>query len=78
MEDKTFELLEKMYSEFVDFKEDTNSRLNELKNHVVKMEYDLKKDISALYDGYEQNSQKLDRIEKAVIRHEDIIIKKVK
>ena len=63
MEDKTFELLEKMYSEF-------KTELNELKTGQKKLEaileHDIKNDISALYDGYKQTYEKLEAIEDKV------------
>lgn len=38
MEDKTFELLEKMYSEFLGFKRDTTERLERIEVKQSKME----------------------------------------
>lgn len=70
MEDKTFELITKMYGEFT-------SRFNEMEIRFDKIETDiqgLKKDVlrienehgkklEALFDGYQQTYEKLDVIE---------------
>ena len=34
--------------------------------------------IDALFDGYKQNADKLDRIEKEVSKHEEIILRRIK
>lgn len=56
MEDKTFELLTKMYGEF-------SSRFDGVENRLKKVESlienDVKKDISALYDGYKQTYEEV-------------------
>jgi phage-related tail protein len=85
MEDKVFELMEKMYSEFTEFRKETNSKFDnmdkkfdKLGNQVTRLEHDLKKDISALYDGYKQNTEQLNRIETEVTKHEELIIRKIK
>lgn len=53
-----------------------------LKNDVSKMnitiENEIKPKLEALFDGYKQNSDKLDRIESEVAKHEEVIIKRVK
>jgi predicted RNase H-like nuclease (RuvC/YqgF family) len=70
MEDKTYDLIAKLYSEFGEFKTDVNSKLDKLENGQKKIESlienDLKKDISALYDGYQQTYEKLVTVEKKV------------
>ena len=106
MEDKTFQLLEKMYSELTEFRKETTTRfdivendinglkedvnglkedvngleedVNGLKKDVLRIEQNHGKKLDALFDGYIQNTQQLEKIEKEVSRHEDIIIKKVK
>jgi len=71
-----------MYSELIQFKEDTNSRLNNIEDESRKtsiiIEHDLLPKITALFDGHIQNTQQLERIEHAVDKHEDIIIRKIK
>lgn len=82
MDDKAFQLIEKMYSELIQFKEDTNTRLNSIEDGSRKtsiiIEHDLLPKITALFDGHIQNTQQLERIERAVEKHEDIIIRKIK
>ena len=34
--------------------------------------------IDSLFDGYKQNSDKLDRIEEEVSKHEEIILRRIK
>lgn len=80
MEDKTFELLTKMYSEFsdfrkdmtgfkedmTDFKHDITKEVKTIGNQVTKLEYELKNDIKVLYDGYRQTYEKLQTVESKV------------
>ena len=54
MEDKTFELLTKMYGEFSEFRKDITQKVEDNGNHILRLEHDLKDNIKALYDGYEQ------------------------
>jgi len=67
LEDKTFELLSKLYGEFSEFRKETNTRLNSLENGQKKIESlienDVKSDIKALYDGYKQTYEKLESLE---------------
>lgn len=76
MEDKTFELLEKMYSEFVQFRQETNDRfdevngsfdevrgdIDEVKGHIVRIENDHGRKLDLLLDGYKQNSEDISEI----------------
>ena len=113
MEDKAFELIEKLYGEFADFRKETrerfdgidnrfdgidnrfegidnrldgidnrldgiDNRLDGIDNRLAFIEQDHGKKLQALFDGYTQHSDQLDRIEEKVSRHEDIIIRKVK
>ncbi len=87
MEDKVFDLMEKMYAEMkqqfelVNKKfELVNKKLDEKadKTDIVKLENDLVPKIEALFDGYKQNTEKLDRIEKEVSKQEEIIMRRVK
>ena len=89
MEDKTFELLTKMYSEMTErFSEMTekfseinkqfgevNRKLDEKadKNDVVRLENELNPKVQALFDGYKQNTDILERIENKVNKQEEII-----
>jgi archaellum component FlaC len=96
LEDKTFEIMEKMYIEFskrfdsIDTKFDSidtkfdgmESRLDRLENEIKKtnmiIEHDIQPKIKILFEGYKLNSEKLDRIEKEVSKHEEIILRRVK
>ena len=87
MDDKIFELMTKIYSEMkqqfelVNKKfELVNKKLDEKadKTDIVKLENDLVPKIEALFDGYKQNTEKLDRIEKEVSKQEEIIMRRVK
>ncbi|MDD4570406.1 MAG: hypothetical protein PHE70_09815 [Tepidanaerobacteraceae bacterium] len=62
----------------------TDGRLNnmegeikDIKTTVLKIEQEHGDKLSALFDGYKQNSDKLDRIEKEVSRHEEIILRRI-
>ena len=84
-ENKTFELMTKMYSEMQEgFKkvderfEGIEERLGTLEKTVLKIENEHGEKLDALFDGYKQNSDKLDRIEREVSKHEEFIIRKIK
>ena len=90
--EKVFELMTKMYSEmqegFKDVKNDitdikselsnVKSELSNVKRTVINIEQDHGQKLEALFDGYTQNSQQLERIEKEVTRHEEIILRRIK
>lgn len=125
MENKMYELMEKMYNDFLEFKQTTEAnmatkddiarleqrigsvevkvdsldskvdslevkvdslegkvdslevKVDSLEKTVLRIEHDHGEKLSALFDGYEQNSKKLDRIEQEVAKHEEFIIKRV-
>jgi hypothetical protein len=54
VEDKTFELLEKMYSEFSEFRKETNTRFNKVEGHITRLEIEHGKKLDTLFDGYKQ------------------------
>lgn len=83
--EKMFELMEKFYGEFstfrkemTEFKQETKKELKQIKKTVVNIENDHGNKLEALFDGYRQNSEKLDRIENEVTKHEEFIMKRVK
>ncbi|HAE92596.1 MAG TPA: hypothetical protein DCG60_08155 [Tissierella sp.] len=96
MDDKVFDLMEKMYIEFSKRFDNMENDIKDLKGDVgslktdvgslktdvtklnTKIEHDLMPKITALFDDYKQNSDKLDRIEKEVSKHEEIILRRVK
>jgi predicted RNase H-like nuclease (RuvC/YqgF family) len=70
VEDKTFELLTRMYGEFTEFRKDMNGFRKEtkedirsLKNDVLRIENEHGSKLEALLDGYKQTYEKFDAIE---------------
>ena len=85
MEDKTFEMMEKLYVEFTGFRRETmerfdgvDQRFDGIDRKLAFTEQDHGKKLQALFDGYKQHSDQLDRIEEKVSEHEGIIVRKVK
>ncbi len=72
MEDKTFELLTKMYGEFSERFNDIGKDINGLKNDVIRLENKQDNNSKALFDGYNQTYEKLQTIERKV---DDISVK---
>jgi hypothetical protein len=54
------------------------SEISDVKKTVVKIEHEHGEKLAALFDGYKQNSDKLDRIEAEVSKHEEIILRRVR
>jgi len=48
-----------------------------IKEIVLKLENEHGQKLSALFDGYKLNSEKLDRIESEVTKHEEIILRRI-
>ncbi|HOJ49103.1 MAG TPA: hypothetical protein PLD48_09635 [Bacillota bacterium] len=44
----------------------------------IMLEHDIKPKIQALFDGYKQHTDQLDRIEKEVSRHDEFILRRIK
>lgn len=80
LEDKTFELLTKMYSEMKGQFEEVKSKLDEKadKSDIVRMENELNPKVEALFDGYKQHTDLLERIAKEVSRQDEIIMRRIK
>ena len=78
MENKTLELMEKMYSEMQLGFSELRHDITEVKQRVINIENDHGKKLSALFDVYKQKSDKLDRIQEEVSKHEEIILRRVK
>lgn len=76
--EKTFELLDRFYGEFNQFKKETETELKEIKKTVIHIENDHGEKLKALFDGYYQHTDILERIEKEVSRQEEVILRKVK
>lgn len=82
----------KMYSEFsefkkdmtefkndmTEFKKDNTETVNSINKTVIKIENEHGKKLSALFDGWKQNTEQLERIEKEVSRQEEVILRKIK
>lgn len=73
-----FELMTKMYGEMQEIKGEINGLKNEVTKTNITIEQDIKPSISALLDGYKQNSEQITRIEKKLDEHDEIIIRRVK
>lgn len=58
--------------------EKVEKELSDINKAVIRIENDHGNKIDALFDGYKQNSDKLDRIEKEVSKHDDFILKRIK
>ena len=85
MEDKVFDLLEKMYVEMQEGFDGVNKRIDSLetevketKNKIIFIEQEHGKKLTALFDGYKQNAEKLDRIENEVSKHEEVILRRIR
>lgn len=83
--EKLFELMTKMYNEMQEGFKKVNFRIDNVENEVkgVKdrvtiIEQDHGKKLDILLDGYKQNADKLDRIEKEVSRYEEIILRRIR
>jgi len=75
VEDKTFELLTKLYSEFTDFRKEVNDKLDQKadKSDIARIEQEHGSKLEAALDGYKQAYEKLEIIENKV----DILSDKV-
>ncbi len=80
MDERIFEFMTKMYSEIKQQFDVVNKKLDEKsdKTDIIKLENDLVPKIEALFDGYKQNAEKLDHIEKQVSKQEEIILRRIK
>ncbi|MGI6621989.1 MAG: hypothetical protein GX227_05665 [Clostridiaceae bacterium] len=54
MEDKSFDLLTKMYKEFTEFREEIKLDVQKVSNQIVRLENELKPEVEATLDGYKQ------------------------
>jgi len=54
------------------------NRLENVEKIVVRIENEHGQKLDALFDGYNQNSDKLDRIETEVSKHEEIIMRRIR
>lgn len=83
--EQLFEFMTKMYNEFngkfdsmdKEMKKGFKELKDENKKTNAKIDHEIMPKIDALFDGYKQNSEKLDRIEKEVSKHEEIILRRI-
>lgn len=54
------------------------NKVGNLENRMINMENENQKNFAALFDGYKQNTEQLNRIEKEVSKHEEIILRRIK
>lgn len=90
--EKLFELMEKMYAdlkggmdnmytEMLNIKKDVKSNSNKIDNiekTVLRIEQEHGQKLETLFDGYIQNAQKIDKIEKEVSKQEEVILTRIK
>lgn len=79
--EKLFELMEKMYAEMQDIKKDVKGnsyKIDNLEKIVLRMEQNHGQRLEALFDGYIQNAQKIDKIEREVSKQEEVILRRIK
>jgi uncharacterized protein YoxC len=58
--------------------DDLDRKVDDLDKTVLHMEQEHGKKLEALFDGYKQNSEQLNRIEKEVSKHEEVILRRIK
>jgi len=57
---------------------EVKDRLTSVENIVTRIEHDHGQKLQALYDGYKQHADQLERIEKEVTKHDEFILKRIK
>lgn len=79
------ELLEFIATKVADLDAKVGSLANDIsglkdgqKRIEITLENDIKPKIQALFDGYKQHTDQLDRIEKEVSRHDEFILRRIK
>ncbi|NLI89953.1 MAG: hypothetical protein GX366_06050 [Epulopiscium sp.] len=79
--EKLFELVTKIYSEMQEGFEELKEEIRENKASTTKIESKIENDITskleALFDGHIQNTHQLERIEKEVLKHDEIILRRI-
>lgn len=73
--EKRFDMIEKKF-DVLEIRFDVLE--NEVKKTNTTIEHEVMPKIEVLFDGQIQNNQQLERIENAVSKHEDIIMRKIK
>jgi hypothetical protein len=78
MDDKIYDLLEKVYLEVKQNSNDIKTIQNQVNKTNIILENDVKPKIQVLFEGYETHTRLLEDIRDEVARHEEVIIKRVK
>ena len=76
--DKRFEGIDKQFESIKTELSGINGRLTNVEGIVIRIENDHGQKLGALFDGYKLNSEKLDRIEAEVAKHEEIILRRIR
>jgi uncharacterized protein involved in exopolysaccharide biosynthesis len=78
--DMILEAVAGMKQEIVETKMEVRAiktEIKEIKQSIAKIETEHGEKLAALFDGYTQNTQQLERIENEVKKHEEVILRKV-
>jgi len=81
MEDKILDLLTILHNDIKELKQGQNnleSKVDSIDKAVIRIENDNHIQHTALFDGWKQNTQQLERIEKEVTKQEEIIMRRIK
>jgi len=84
VEDKTFELMTRMYSEFSEFKDDFKDLKNKIARIEMNLEHNIETKIQALFEDRDDVHKKLDSIEKKIdelvnrVEEQDVEIRVIK
>lgn len=65
-------------SDVGDLKSDVGTLKSDVKKMGAKIDGEITPKLEALFDGYKQNTEKLTRIENEVLKHEEVILRRVK
>ena len=65
-------------NDLTDVKNDMTDVKSDIKKIHMTIEHDIQPKLIALYDGQKQLSQKLERVEQEVSKHDEVIWKRVK
>jgi rubrerythrin len=86
-EEKILSMMEKMYIELQTVKKDmatkeemqgTKEEVQKLSQQLTRMENTHGEKLTALFDGYKQHTDQLNRIEEKLSTHDEFIIKRIK
>ncbi|MGE5330079.1 MAG: hypothetical protein ACM3KR_11320 [Deltaproteobacteria bacterium] len=64
--------------DMIEFKDDMTGTMNSINKTVIRIENEHGEKLSALFEGWKQNTDKLDRIEKEISRQDGVILRKIK